>query len=135
MCSQFIKAGCFSGSLGEGSVKIESSLSPCDAECLGLVLTSKQEWKLLYVILSDTAIETLHHSLTTNTPTIRNIGLSGGYSNNKLASYFIANIALMCKTTLLAVRSISSEFMFLKNHLAKLIIVFKKQDPTTLATF
>ena len=135
LCSQFIKAGCFSGSLGVGSVKIESSLSPCDAECLGLVLTSKQEWKFLYVILSDAAIETLHHSLTTNTPTIHSIGLSGVSSSNKSTSYFISNIALMCKATYLGVVSITPEFMSLKNQLIVLMVVVKKQDPTTLATF
>ena len=134
LCSQFIKAGCFFGSLGEGKVEIESSLSPCDAECLGLVLTSKQEWKELYAVLSDAAIETLHHSLTTNTPTIQRI-LTGGYSSNKSTSYFIANIALMCKTTVLIVHSITAEFMSLKNQLTGLVIVVKVQDPTTLATF
>ena len=102
LCSKFIKAGCFGGSCGEDIVGIKS-LSPCDAECLGLVLTSKQEWEGLYVFLSDTAIEFLHHSLTTNTPTIHIIVLLGGYSSNKTTSYFIVNIALMCKTTFLAV--------------------------------
>ena len=137
LCSQFIKAGCFAGEFGEDGVKIESSLSPCDAECLGLVLTSKQEWKLLYVhvILSDAAIETLHHSLTTNTPTIHCVGLSGVSSSIKSTSYFIANIALMCKTTLLVVYSITPESMSLKNQLIVLMVVVKTQDPTTLATF
>ena len=135
LCSQFIKAGCFSGSSGEGKVKIESSLSPCDAECLGLVLTNEKEWKKLHVIISDAAIETLHHSLTTNTPTIHSIGLSGGYSSNKSTSYFISNIALMCKTTHLAVYSITPEFMPLKNQLTMLVIIVEEQDPTTLGTF
>ena len=135
LCSQFIKAGCFSGSLGEGEVKYESSLSPCDAECLGLVLTNEKEWKKLHVPLSDAAIETLHHSLTTNTPTIHSIGLSGGYSSNKSTSYFIANIALMCETTYLIVRYITTEFMSLRNQLTLLMVVVKVQDPTTLANF
>ena len=135
LCSQFIKAGCFSGSLSEGSVRIKSSLSPCDAECLGLVLTSKQEWNRLYLSLSDAAIETLHHSLTTNTPTIHNIGLTGGYSSNKSTSYFIANIALMCETKYLIVRYITTEFMSLRNQLTLLMVVVKVQDPTTLANF
>ena len=134
LCSKFIKAGCFCGSLGEDNVYI-NSLSPCDAECLGLVLTSKQEWEGLYVTLSDTAIEILHHSLTTNTPTIHTIELSGGYSINKSTSYFIVNIALMCKTTCLVVYSITPEFMSLKDKLKVLVIVVKEQDPTTLATF
>ena len=134
MCSKFIKAGCFSDIYGEDSVRIDS-LSPCDAECLGLVLTSKQEWKRLNVSLSDTAIEILHHSLTTNTPTIRIIGLLGGYSSNKSTSYFIVNIALMCKTTLLTVYSITPEFLSLKDKLKGLDIVVKEQAPTTLATF
>ena len=134
-CSQFIKVRCFAGSSGEGSVGIEPLLSPCDAECLGLVLTSKQEWKELTVSLSDTAIETLHHSLTTNTPTIHFIMLTGGYSSNKSTSYFIVNIALMCKTTYLIVHSITPEFMSLKNQLTTLMIFVKVQDPTTLATF
>ena len=135
LCSMFFKAGCFCGSRGEDSVYIDKSLSPCDAECLGLVLTSKQEWKELNVILSDTAIEILHHSLTANTPTIHDIGLSSGYSINKSTSYFIVNIALMCKITGLAVSSITPEFLSLKDKLKGLRIVVKKQDPTTLATF
>ena len=139
LCSQFIKAGCFAGEFGEDSVDImpfNSSLSPCDAECLGLVLTSKQKWKELKMSISDAAIETLHHSLTTNTPTIQRI-LSGGYSSNKSTSYiyFIINIALMCKTTELAVHSITPEFMSLKNQLTMLIIVVKQQDPTILTTY
>ena len=132
--SKFIKAGCFCGSYSEDSVSIDS-LSSCDAECLGLVLTSKQEWKVLYVTLSDTAIEILHHSLTTNTPTIHGITLAGGYSSNKSTSYFIVNIALMCKTTLLTLYSIMPEFLSLKDKLKQLTIVVKVQDPTTLATF
>ena len=135
LCSQFIKAGCFAGEFGEDSVVIKSSLSPCDAECLGLVLTNKKEWKALYVTLSDTTIEALHHSLTTNTPTIHVIEFRGGYSSNKSTSYFIANIALMCKTTHLVVYSITAEFMSLKNQLTGLIVFVKVQDPTTLATF
>ena len=135
LCSQFIKAGCFAGEFGEDIVDIKSSLSPCDAECLGLVLTSKQEWKELIVILSDAAIETLHHSLTTNTPTIHVVGFRDGSSSNKSTSYFKANIALMCKTTELAVHSITPEFMSLKNQLTMLMIAVKEQDPTTLATF
>ena len=131
---KFIKAGCFCDSKDEDSVRIKS-LSPCDAECLGLVLTSKQEWKELRVILSDTAIEILHHSLTTNTPTIHTIGLFGGYSSNKSTSYFIVNIALMCKTTRLIVYSITPEFMSLKDKLKRLCIAVEKQDPTTLVTF
>ena len=120
--------------MGEDTVCIHS-LSPCDAECLGLVLTSKQEWKDLIVTLSDTAIEILHHSLTTNTPTIHNIGLTGGYSTNKSTDYFIVNIALMCKTTYLVVYYITPEFMSLKDKLKRLAIVAKEQDSTTLATF
>ena len=135
LCSKFIKAGCFCDSYDEDSIDIDKSLSPCDAECLGLVLTSKQEWNRLYVSLSDTAIEILHHSLTTNTPTIHSIVLYGGYSINKSTSYFIANIALMCKTTLLMVYSITPDFLSLKDKLKMLHIVVKVQDPTTLATF
>ena len=134
LCSKFIKAGCFCGSSDEDSVGIKL-LSPCDAECLGLVLTSKQEWKTLDVTLSDTAIEILHHSLTTNTPTIHAIGLLGGYSINKSTSYFIVNIALMCKTISLIVHSITPEFTVLKDKLKELIIAVKEQDLTTLATF
>ena len=134
LCSKLIKAGCFCDSKGEDSIDIDS-LSPCDAECLGLVLTSKQEWERLSIILSDTAIEILHHSLTTNTPTIHNIGLYGGYSINKSTSYFIVNIALMCKTIGLVVYSITPEFMSLKDKLKMLSIVVKEQDPATLATF
>ena len=133
LCSKFIKAGCFCGSYDEDSVSIKS-LSPYDAECLGLVLTCKQEWETLEVSLRDSAIEILHHSLITNTPTINKIAFSGGYSINKSTSYFIVNIALMCKTTLLAVYSITPEFMVLKDKLKRLIVV-KEQDPTTLATF
>ena len=135
LCSMFFKAGCFSGSCGEDIVDIDKSLSACDAECLGLVLTSKQEWKELYVTVSDTAIEILHHSLTTNTPAIQHIGLSGGYSSNKSTSYFIVNIALMCKTTSLVVFSITPQFVSLKDKLKELAIGAKEQDPTTLATF
>ena len=133
--NKFIKAGCFCGSRGEDSVFIKS-LSPCDAECLGLVLTSKQEWNGLVVSLSDADIEILHHSLTTNyTPIIHHIGLYGGYSINKSTSYFIVNIALMCKTTRLLLYSITPEFMSLKHKPKRLSIVVKVQDPTTLATF
>ena len=134
LCSKFIKAGCFSSVLDEDCVFIKM-LSPCDAECLGLVLTSKQEWRQLVVSLCDTAIEILHHSLTTNTPTIHGIELFGGYSSYKSSSHFLANIALMCKTTYLKVYSITPEFMSLKNQLTALIIMIKIQDPTTLATF
>ena len=134
LCSKLIKAGCFCSRWHEDSIRIDS-LSPCDAECLGLVLTSKQEWRILDLTLSDTAIEILHHSLTTNTPTIGGIILSGGYSINKSTSYFIVNIALMCKTTALLVYSITPEFMSLKDKLKLLGIVAKDQDPTTLATF
>ena len=135
LCSKFIKAGCFCGSYNdEDSVRIKS-LSPYDAECLGLLLTSKQEWQDLYVTVSDTAIEILHHSLTANTPTICNIILLDGYSINKSTYYFIVNIALMCKTTRLAVYSITPEFLSLKDKLKVLTIVVKEQDPTTLATF
>ena len=134
LCSKFIKAGCFCDSRDEDIVYIKS-LSPCDAECLGLVLTSKQEWEALYVSLSDSAIEILHHSLTTNTPTIHAIGLLGGYSINKSTSYFIVNIALMCKTTRLLVYSITPKFLSLKDKLKVLSIMVKEQDPTTLATF
>ena len=133
-CSKFIKAGCFCGSYDEDTVH-SKSLSPCDVECLGLVLTSKQEWKVLIVSLSDTAIEILHHSLTTNTPTIHAIVLYGGYSSNKSTSYFIVNIALMCKTARLQVYSITPEFLSLKDKLKALSILVKEQDPTTLATF
>ena len=134
LCSKFIKAGCFCGGLDEDIVFIRS-LSPCETECLGLVLTSKQEWKTLDVTLSDAAIEILHHSLTTNTPTIHAIGLLGGYSINKSTSYFIVNIALMCKTTGLVVCSMTPEFMSLNDKLEVLGIEVKEQDPTTLATF
>ena len=135
LCSKLIKTGCFCDSDDEDSVSIKS-LSPCDAECLGLVLTSKQEWKGLYVTLSDTAIEILYHSLTTNTPTIIHaIVLYGGYSSNKSTAYFIVNIALMCKTTFLAVYSITSEVMSLKDKLKGLSIEVKEQDPSTLVTF
>ena len=135
LCSKFIKAGCFCGSFNDEDSVVIKLLSPCDAECLGLVLTSKQEWKRLDVSLSDTAIEILHHALTTNAPTIHTIGLPGGYSINKSTSYFIVNIALMCKTTLLTVYSITPEFMSLKDKLKGLSILATKQDPTTLATF
>ena len=134
LCSKFIKAGCFCGSWGEDSVVVDS-LSPCDAECLGLVLTSKQEWKLLYLVLSDTAIEILYHSLTTNTPTINSVQLDGGSSINKSTSFFIVNIALMCKTIMLAMYSITPEFLSLRDQLKALCIMVKEQDPTTLATF
>ena len=134
VCSKFIQAGCFSGSLGEDSVRIYS-LSPCDAECLGLVLTSRQEWRQLRVSLNDTAIEILHHSLTTNTPTIGTIGLYNDYSSNRSTYYFIVNIAIMCKTIGLIVYSITSEFMSLKDKLKMLSTVVKEQDATTLATF
>ena len=136
LCSKFIKTGCFSNGMGSLDIDIDSFiLSPCDAECLILVLTSKQEWKGLSVFPSDTAIEILHHSLTTNTPTICAILLLGGYSSNKSTSYFIVNIALMCKTIKLAVYSITPEFMSLKDKLKMLSIDVKGQDPTTLATF
>ena len=136
LCSKFVKAGCFNDSVGEDSARVYIDLlSPCDAECLGLVLTSKQEWKKLSVILSDTAIEILHHSLPTNTPTIQYIALLGGYSINKSTSYFIVNIALMCITTVLSVYSVTPEFMCLKNKLKGLMIEVKVEDPTTLATF
>ena len=60
VCSKFIKAGCFCGSYDEDSVNIYiDSLSPCDAECLGLVLTSKQEWKRLNVSLDPCPVSTV----------------------------------------------------------------------------
>ena len=132
LCSKFVKAGCFSGGFSEDIVHFDS---PCDVECLGLVLTSKQKWILLNVTLSDADIEILHHSLTTNTPTIHIIGLQGGYSMNKSTSDFIARIASTCKTTSLTVHSITPGLMSLKHQLTWLVILVNVQDPVTLASY
>ena len=131
MCYKFIKAGCFSSGRGEDHVDIESSLSPYDTECLGLVLTSKQKWKKVRAYLSAAGVEILHHLLTTNTPTINQIVLiEDGSSSN-----CIVKIVLMCKTTCLGMRSITPEFMSLQNQLTQLGIMVREQEPTTLATF
>ena len=134
MCAKLIKAGCFSDELDEDKIYIKS-LSPIDAECLGLVLSSKQEWRELMLYLSDASVETLHHMLTTTTPTIHCIGVPSGNHCNSRSSSCLAKIVLMCKTTWLAVYSLIPEFMFLKNQLSSLTIMCEEQDPNTLATF
>ena len=132
MCSRLIRAGCFSDNLDKDKVDIET-LTPCDVECLGLVLTSKQEWHKLSVFLSDTTVEILHRLLTTNTPTIEYINLFGHFSES--SSYLIANIVLMCKSTGLTMSSITPELMSLKNQLKVLVIMAEEQNVNTLATF
>ena len=131
MCYKFIKAGCFSSGMGEDCVHIKSSLSPYDTECLGLVLTSNQKWRYVCVYLSAGGIEILHHSLTTNTPTINQIVLS----EDESSSNCVVKIVLKCKTRGLTVPSITPEFMSLQNQLTSLGIMVRKQEPTTLATF
>ena len=130
MCYKLIKAGCFSSGISEDHVLMQSSLSPYDTECLGLVLTSKQKWKLVGTYLSAAGVEILNHLLTTITPTINQIVFSNNESSN-----CIVKIVLMCKTTCLLVRSITPEFMCLQKQLVYLGIVVREQEPTTLATF
>ena len=99
------------------------------------ILTSKQEWKRLRVLLSDTSVELLHHLLTTNTPTIHVLFV---YSNSTSSSYSIANIALMCKTTKLVVYSVTPEYMILKNQLIILTVAITdvtEKDCIALAAF
>ena len=128
MCAKLIKAGCFSNEVGEVMYKGSIMISPIDAECLGLVLTSKQEWRALWLHLSDASAETLHYILTTNPPTIHNITVSSiNHCNSRLSSC-LANIASMCKTTKLGVHSMTPEFMVLKNQLKILSISCKEQD-------
>ena len=138
LCDMLINSGCFSDGFGKDHL-IVHSLSPCDAECLGLILISKREWKVAYVCVSDTGIEILHHLLTTNAPNIHHmicIALDRyHFSNNKSTSYFIADISLMCKTTNLDVHSITPEFICLKKQLTELMVVLTEQDLTTLGTF
>ena len=115
MCAKLIKAGCFSNE--SDKILSNSSISPVDAECLGLVLTNKQEWRALRLPLSDASAETIFRVLTTNTPIIHFIAVPSSSLYNSRLSSCSANIASMCKTTSLRVNSITPDFMVLNNQL------------------
>ena len=129
-CSKLIDAGCFSYESDHIYLEL---LSPIDAECLGLILTSKQEWMTLGLFLSDSTFEILYRILTTNRPTIHEIVLDKNFSGKSLSD--VVDIVLMCNTTYLGIHSITPEFISLKTQLRSLMIMSKEQDQNVLANF